>query len=143
MNDETEAEEAEAAASDVVADEAPAEETTDSAASVDDSAASVDDSAASVDDSGDDEDDAAHGDADAPTAKAVLEYVVSSLVSDVDAVQVDVDDSKRTLQLEVRVGPDDMGRVIGRRGRVANAIRTLTRAAAAKDGVEVDIEFLD
>lgn len=81
--------------------------------------------------------------ADAPTAKAVLEYIVSSLVQDEDAVQVDVDDSKRTLQLEVRVGPDDMGRVIGRRGRVANAIRTLTRAAAARDGVEVDIEFLD
>ena len=79
----------------------------------------------------------------APTAQAVLEYVVQSLVSDQDAVQVDVDDSKRTLQLEVRVGPDDMGRVIGRRGRVANAIRTLTRAAAARDGVEVDIEFLD
>ena len=81
--------------------------------------------------------------ADAPTAKAVLEYIVGSLVKDEDAVQVDVDDSKRTLQLEVRVGPDDMGRVIGRRGRVANAIRTLTRAAAARDGVEVDIEFLD
>ena len=44
----------------------------------------------------------------APTAQAVLEYVVQSLVSDQDAVQVDVDDSKRTLQLEVRVGPDDM-----------------------------------
>lgn len=81
--------------------------------------------------------------ADAPTAKAVLEYIVTSLVQDEDAVQVDIDDSKRTLQLEVRVGPDDMGRVIGRRGRVANAIRTLTRAAAARDGVEVDIEFLD
>lgn len=79
----------------------------------------------------------------APTAQAVLEYVVSALVQDEDAVQVDVNDSKRTLQLEVRVGPDDMGRVIGRRGRVANAIRTLTRAAAARDGVEVDIEFLD
>lgn len=79
----------------------------------------------------------------APTAVAVLEYVVSSLVQDQDAVEVDVNDSKRTLQLEVRVGPDDMGRVIGRRGRVANAIRTLTRAAAARDGVEVDIEFLD
>ena len=52
-------------------------------------------------------------------------------------------DSKRTLQLEVRVGPDDMGRVIGRRGRVANAIRTLTRAAAARDGVEIDVEFVD
>jgi len=79
----------------------------------------------------------------APTAEAVLKYVVTSLVKEKDAVQVDVNDSKRTLQLEVRVGPDDMGRVIGRRGRVANAIRTLTRAAAAKDGVEVDIEFLD
>lgn len=81
--------------------------------------------------------------AGAPTAEAVLEYVVQSLVKDKDAVQVDVNDSKHTLQLEVRVGPDDMGRVIGRRGRVANAIRTLTRAAAAKDGVEVDIEFMD
>lgn len=81
--------------------------------------------------------------AGAPTAEAVLHYVVTSLVQEKDAVQVDVNDSKRTLQLEVRVGPDDMGRVIGRRGRVANAIRTLTRAAAARDGVEVDIEFLD
>ena len=89
--------------------------------------------------------DEAHDESEAPaaTAKAVLEYVVSALVQDEDAVRVDVDDSKRTLQLEVRVGPDDMGRVIGRRGRVANAIRTLTRAAAARDGVEIDVEFVD
>ena len=80
---------------------------------------------------------------EAPTAKAVLEYVVAALVEEKDAVQVDVDDSARTLQLEVRVGPDDMGRLIRRRGRVANAIRTLTRAAAARDGVEVDVEFID
>ncbi len=79
----------------------------------------------------------------APTAQAVLAQVVKALVQDVDAVRVDVDDSKQTLELQVRVGPDDMGRVIGRRGRVANAIRTLTRAAAARDGVEVDIEFID
>lgn len=88
-------------------------------------------------------DEASHGAGQVPTAEAVLEYVVQSLVKDKDAVQVEINDSKQTLQLEVRVGPDDMGRVIGRRGRVANAIRTLTRAAAAKDGVEVDIEFLD
>ncbi len=93
-------------------------------------------------DADDAEDDATSTDG-VPTAMAVLQYVVSALVEDEDAVQVDVDDSKRTLQLEVRVGPDDMGRVIGRRGRVANAIRTLTRAAAARDGVEVDIEFVD
>ena len=89
------------------------------------------------------EDESSDGATGAPTAQAVLEYVVTALVQDEEAVQVEVDDSKRTLQLEVRVGPDDMGRVIGRRGRVANAIRTLTRAAAARDGVEVDIEFLD
>ena len=47
------------------------------------------------------------------------------------------------VRLEVRVGPDDMGRVIGKRGRVANAIRTVVRAAAVRDGVDVDIEFED
>ena len=41
------------------------------------------------------------------------------------------------------MGPDDMGRVIGKRGRVANAIRTVVRAAAVRDGVDVDIEFED
>ena len=90
-----------------------------------------------------DKSDAGGTQGDAATAKAVLEYVVSALVEEKDAVQVDVDDSRRTLQLEVRVGPDDMGRVIGRRGRVANAIRTLTRAAAVRDGVDVDVEFVD
>jgi predicted RNA-binding protein YlqC (UPF0109 family) len=43
----------------------------------------------------------------------------------------------------VRVGEGDLGRVIGRRGRTAASIRTVTRAAASKDGVELDIEFLD
>ena len=52
------------------------------------------------------------------------------------------EDGERT-RLDVRVGDGDLGRVIGRRGRTAASIRTVTRAAAAKDGVEVDIEFLD
>ena len=47
------------------------------------------------------------------------------------------------MSLEVQVADDDMGRVIGKRGRVANAIRTVVRAAAARDGVEVDVEFVD
>ena len=45
--------------------------------------------------------------------------------------------------LNVRVGDGDLGRVIGRRGRTAASIRTVTRAAASKDDVEIDIEFLD
>ncbi len=78
----------------------------------------------------------------AATARAVLEYLVESLVDDPDAVEVDVDEG-RTVALRVRVAPDDMGRVIGRRGRTANAIRTVVRAAAARDGVEVDVDFVD
>ena len=45
--------------------------------------------------------------------------------------------------LNVRVGEGELGRVIGRRGRTASSIRTVTRAAASKDDVEIDIEFLD
>lgn len=79
----------------------------------------------------------------APTATAVLEYVVRAVVGDPDAVEVEVDESRRTLRLDVRVAPDDMGRVIGRRGRIANAIRTVVRAAASRDDVSVEVEFLD
>jgi len=78
-----------------------------------------------------------------PTAIAVLEYVVQSVVEDPDAVRVETDDSGRRLALNVTVGDGDMGRVIGKRGRVAQSIRTVVRAAAARDGVEIDIEFLD
>lgn len=79
----------------------------------------------------------------AATAADVLEYVVRSLVEDPDAVEIQVDDRGRRTRLDVRVGDGDMGRVIGKRGRVANAIRTVVRAAAARDGVEVDVEFVD
>lgn len=79
----------------------------------------------------------------AATARAVLEHVVSSLVDDPEAVRIDVDDARKPVRLSVRVGPDDMGRVIGKRGRVAQSIRTVVRAAAVRDGVEVDVEFED
>ena len=79
----------------------------------------------------------------APTAAAVLEHVVRSIVDQPDAVSVDVTEDGDRTRLDVRVGDGDLGRVIGRRGRTAASIRTVTRAAAAKDGVEVNIEFLD
>jgi predicted RNA-binding protein YlqC (UPF0109 family) len=68
---------------------------------------------------------------------------VRQLVEDPDAVSIELDDRGRRPVLNVHVGPGDMGRVIGKRGRVANAIRTLVRAAAVRDGAEVDVEFLD
>ena len=79
----------------------------------------------------------------APTAGAVLSHIVRSIVDDPEAVTVDESSIGHRTRLDVRVGPGDLGRVIGRRGRTAASVRTVTRAAAAKDGVEVDIEFLD
>jgi predicted RNA-binding protein YlqC (UPF0109 family) len=95
------------------------------------------------DDDDGDFDDADGNRIDGATAVAVLEYLVKELVDDPDAVEVDTVDGRRGTTLEVSVGPGDMGRVIGRRGRIATAIRTLVRAAAAKDGSEVDVDFVD
>ena len=79
----------------------------------------------------------------APTAVAVLTHIVKSIVDHPESVVVDEVENDGKHRLDVRVGPGDLGRVIGRRGRTAASIRTVTRAAASKDGVELDIEFLD
>jgi predicted RNA-binding protein YlqC (UPF0109 family) len=79
----------------------------------------------------------------APTARAVLEYLVRQIVEDPDAVQIEVDENGRRPSLNVTVAPGDMGRVIGKRGRVAQSIRTVVRAAAARDGREIEVEFVD
>lgn len=78
-----------------------------------------------------------------PTAVAVCEYICRSIVSDPDAVDVEVDGDDGRYEMTVSVGDGDTGRVIGRRGRTAQAIRAVVRAAAAKDGAEVDVEFAD
>lgn len=78
-----------------------------------------------------------------PTAQAVLRHVVGALVEDQDAITVETDTSRSTPRLTVRVGRSDMGRVIGKRGRVAQAIRTVVRAAAVRDGTDVEVEFED
>jgi hypothetical protein len=104
----------------------------------------IDDDDVAVDEV-DDTDDADVDGADepAPTAISVLDLIVTSLVDDPDAVRIDPIEQRDRVRLEVRVGPDDMGRVIGKRGRVANAIRTVVRAAAVRDDVNVDVEFED
>jgi predicted RNA-binding protein YlqC (UPF0109 family) len=79
----------------------------------------------------------------AATAKTVLEYLVKAVVEEPEGVEVDVIDGRKTT-LEVHVAPGDMGRVIGKRGRVAQSIRTVVRAAAVRDGAsDVDVEFVD
>lgn len=79
----------------------------------------------------------------APTAAAVLGHIVRSIVDDPDAVEVSAQPSGDRVRLEARVGEGDLGRVIGRRGRTAASVRTVVRAAATRDGVDVDIEFPD
>lgn len=79
----------------------------------------------------------------APTATAVLRHIVTSIVDDPDAVEVDAVESRGRVRLDVRVGPGDLGRVIGRRGRTAQSIRTVVRAAGTRDHTDVDVEFVD
>ena len=77
-------------------------------------------------------------------ATAVLDYLTRQLVDSPDDVSVEVANERGKTTLNVRVAAGDLGRVIGKRGRTANAIRTLVRSTAAvRDGVEVDVEFLD
>jgi len=83
------------------------------------------------------------GDGPAPTAAAVLSHIVTSIVDNPDSVTVESTPDRNRIRLDVRVGPGDLGRVIGRRGRTAQSIRTVVRAAATRDDTDVDIEFLD
>jgi predicted RNA-binding protein YlqC (UPF0109 family) len=77
-------------------------------------------------------------------AKAVLDYLAKNIVDDPDAVVVDSADGYRGgVRLSLHVAPDDMGKVIGRRGRVAQAIRSVVRAAGAREGVEVSVDIVD
>ena len=80
----------------------------------------------------------------APAAEAMCRYIVTSIVDDVDAVQVTAASAGTgAVRLDVRVAQGEMGRVIGKRGRVAHAIRTLVRAAGSRDDVDIEVEFVD
>ena len=74
--------------------------------------------------------------------KEFLEYVARSLVDKPDAVWVEVEEEDDETILTLGVDQDDMGRVIGRDGRIANAIRSLLRVMAAKDGRHVELEIV-
>lgn len=73
--------------------------------------------------------------------KEFLEYVARSLVDQPDAVRVDVEESDGAVTLLLNVDEQDMGRVIGRDGRIANAIRSLLRVMGARDGRHVELEI--
>lgn len=74
--------------------------------------------------------------------KELVEYIARSLVQNPELVEVTVNESGSLVIVELRVGPDDAGRIIGKDGRVANAIRSLVRSLAARDGKRVTIKIL-
>lgn len=72
----------------------------------------------------------------------LVEYIAKNLVDDPNQVKVELLESANAITLELHVAPGDMGRVIGKSGRIANAIRTLVRVAAARDGKRVNLEIV-
>jgi len=74
--------------------------------------------------------------------KDFLEYIAKSLVDKPDAVWVEVDDEGDETLLTLGVDQEDMGRVIGRDGRIANAIRSLLRVMATRDGRHVELDIV-
>jgi predicted RNA-binding protein YlqC (UPF0109 family) len=74
--------------------------------------------------------------------KELIEYIAKSLVDDPSQVTVSEVEGANSLIIELHVASEDMGRVIGRGGRVANAMRTLVRVIAAKQGKRVTLEIV-
>jgi uncharacterized protein len=95
-----------------------------------------------IDEEVDDDDDAGNR-MSGGTPLAVVTYLVSSIASHSDAVVINADERGNTIRFRIHVAPDDMGRVIGRRGRVAQAIRTVVAAAGARDGVQTSVDIVD
>ncbi|MFO7941834.1 MAG: KH domain-containing protein [Bacillota bacterium] len=73
----------------------------------------------------------------------LVEYLARSLVDDPNSVEVNEVAGERSAVVEVSVAPDDIGKIIGRNGRIVGAIRTVVKAAAAKEGRRVEVEILE
>jgi len=79
----------------------------------------------------------------AAAATAALEFIAKSLAEEPDAVSIEVSERQGKVVLSLSVGANDMGRIIGRRGRTAQAIRALVGAAGARDGVTTSVDIVD
>lgn len=75
--------------------------------------------------------------------KDLVEIIAKSLVDNPDEVRVNEVQGEQDLILELRVAPEDMGKVIGKQGRVAKAIRTVVKAAALNENQKVVVEIID
>ena len=74
----------------------------------------------------------------------VLDFIAKNLVDHPDDVDITTkEEEDGTIVLELRVHPDDMGKLIGKRGRTAKAIRTMVKAAATREGVNASVEIIE
>lgn len=75
--------------------------------------------------------------------KETLEIIIRSLVDNKDEVVVTEKEEQGNLMLEVKVAQDEMGKVIGKQGKIAKSIRTVMKSIAGKDHKKVSVEFID
>lgn len=75
--------------------------------------------------------------------KELIEYIVRSLVDEPDKVELNAIEGEKATVLELRVASSDIGRVIGRQGRIAKALRTILSATSTKTGKRASLEILD
>lgn len=74
--------------------------------------------------------------------EALVEYIVKELVSKKDQVSITRVERDDAVVIEVRVAPDDMGKIIGKQGKIARAIRTVVKAASAKETKRVIVDII-
>ena len=75
--------------------------------------------------------------------KELLEYLAKALVDNPDDVKIEVIEGERSVILQLRVNQEDIGKVIGKQGRIAQALRTIVKASATKQGKNAIVEILD
>ena len=74
--------------------------------------------------------------------KEIVEIIAKSIVSNPAEVHVDEERNGTTVTLKLHVAPEDMGKVIGKQGRIAKAIRSVVKAASTRDNLKVDVEII-
>ena len=75
--------------------------------------------------------------------KDILEVMIKNLVIDQDAIVITEENSEKQVNYKVKVAQSDMGKVIGKQGRIAKSIRTIMKALSAKEQKKVNVEFID
>ncbi len=75
--------------------------------------------------------------------KEILQTIIENLVDNKDAVSIKEEQDDTTIAFEVRVSEDDMGKIIGKQGKIASSIRTIMKSVAAKEHKRISIEFVE